>query len=213
MGLFQRRPVIGDTASLYTTGMQKTVLIVGLGNIGEKYDETRHNIGFRILDHFAEKNDFENWIIKKDLKSAIATHTIGSTRVILCKPQTYMNLSGEAVQAVQHYYKISNASTLAIYDELDIDFGQIRTREGGSAGGHNGVKSLIQHCGEDFKRMRIGIGPKTPEQMDSADYVLSKFSAEEKGQMNLLLQESNSMLSEYAYSGGQLASETRSFTL
>ena len=101
--------------------------------------------------------------------------------------------------------------TLAVYDELDIDFGQIRTRGGGGAAGHNGVKSLIQHCGEDFGRMRIGIGPKKPEQIDSADFVLASFSAAEKKKLPLLLQEANSILSEYCYGDGQLVTETRTF--
>jgi peptidyl-tRNA hydrolase, PTH1 family len=213
MGLFQRRPIVGDNLPLYTTGEQKTVLIVGLGNIGEEYEGTRHNIGFAVLDYFAEKQGFDNWLVKKELHCALAQHTLGSARVILCKPTTFMNESGRALQAVQHFYKIANSSTLAVYDELDIDFGQIRTRVGGSAAGHNGVKSLIQHCEDDFGRVRIGIGPKKPEQMDSADFVLGKFSADEKKQLPLLLQETNSLLSEYAYANGALTTETRSFIL
>lgn len=213
MALFQRRPSFGDSAPMYTTGMQKTILIVGLGNIGKDYDGTRHNIGFAALDHFADKKGFSPWTVKKDLFCAESTHTLGSTRVILCKPTTFMNESGKAVQAMQRFYKVANSATLAVYDELDVDFGQIRTRVGGSAAGHNGVKSLIQHCGDDFGRMRIGIGPKIPDQMDSADFVLSKFSTKEKEQLNLLLQETNSLLSEYAYGDGSLLTETRSFII
>lgn len=213
MGLFQRRPVIGDNAPLYTTGMQQTVLIVGLGNVGPEYDGTRHNVGFAMLDYFAEKQGFDKWMIKKDLKCAHTSQVIGSTRVILCKPTTYMNKSGEAVQAVQNYFKISNSKTLAVYDELDIDFGQIRTRVGGSAAGHNGVKSLIQHCGDDFGRVRVGIGPKKPEQIDSSGFVLSRFDKAQEKQLPLLLQETNAILSEYAHGAGELPAETRSFIL
>lgn len=213
MGLFQRRPVVGDNLPLYTTGMQKTLLIVGLGNIGKEYDGTRHNIGFTVLDYFAEKQGFDPWLVKKELKCAVTQTTLGSTRVILIKPTTFMNNSGEAVQLVQHFYKIANSATVAVYDELDIDFGQIRTRIDGGPAGHNGVKSLIKHCGLDFGRVRIGIGPKTPTQMDSADYVLAKFSKEQQDYMNLLLQESNAILSEHCYSEGQLQTETRSFII
>lgn len=211
MAFFQKRPIVGDNAPLYTTGMQKTLLIIGLGNIGTQYDDTRHNIGFSVLDHFAEKHDFPGWTVKKDLRCAESSHTIGSSRVILCKPTTFMNDSGEAMQQLQHFYKIANSSTLAVYDELDIDFGHIRTRVGGSPAGHNGVKSLIQHCGEDFGRMRIGIGPKKPAQIDSADFVLAQFSKPQQKQLKLLLQESNSILSEYCYNSGELVAETRSF--
>lgn len=213
MALFVKRPNIGDTANLYTTGEEKTLLIVGLGNIGKEYDGTRHNIGFAVLDHFAEKQGFPSWTVSKDRKCAETSMTIGSARVILCKPTTFMNLSGEALGAVQHYYKIANSSTLVVYDEADIDFGQIRTRKGGSAAGHNGVKSLIQHCGEDFGRVRIGVGPKKPAQIELADFVLSKLSKKEQENLLLLFQETNSLLSEYCYSTGQLLEETRSFII
>ncbi len=213
MALFQRRPQISDTASLYTTGMQKTLLIVGLGNIGKDYSGTRHNIGFDILDYFAEKQGHANWSIKKDLHCAESSLTIGSSRVILCKPTTFMNESGRAVQAMQHFYKVSNQATLVVHDELDLDFGQIRTRYGGSSAGNNGIKSIIQHCGDDFARMRVGIGPKKPAQIDSADFVLGKFSKANQESMKLLLQEANSVISEYCYGEGQLQTETRSFIL
>jgi peptidyl-tRNA hydrolase, PTH1 family len=213
MALFQRRPILGDQAPLYTTGMQQTLLIVGLGNLGKEYLGTRHNIGFEVLDFFARKHVFPEWISKKDLKSLFTQQVVGSNRIILCKPTTFMNLSGEAVQAVQHYFKVANSSTLVVCDELDIDFGQIRTRVGGSAAGHNGIKSVIQHCGEDFGRVRIGIGPKKPAQMNSADFVLAHFSEAEQESMPLLMQEANSLLSEYAHSEGSIPSDTRSFIL
>lgn len=213
MALFQRRPILGDQAPLYTTGMQQTLLIVGLGNVGKEYEGTRHNIGFEVLDFFALKHNFPQWVIKKDLKCAYAQQVIGSNRIILCKPTTFMNLSGEAVQAVQHYFRVANSSTLVVCDELDIDFGHIRTRVGGSAAGHNGIKSVIQQCGDDFGRVRIGIGPKKPAQIDSADFVLAHFSKTEQESMPLLLQEANSLLSEYAHSEGSVPSDTRSFIL
>jgi len=213
MALFVKRPVMGDTAALYTTGTEKTLLVIGLGNVGKEYDGTRHNIGFAILDYFADKQGFPAWTISKDRGCAETSHTIGSCRVILCKPTTFMNNSGEALQSIQHFYKIANSSTLAVYDEVDIDFGQVRTRIGGGAAGHNGVKSLIQHNGEDFGRLRIGVGPKKPAQIDLADFVLSKFGKKELENLSSLFQETNSMLSEYCYGNGQLLEETRSFII
>ncbi len=210
MALFQKQPQASDSIQYYTLGQNKTVLLVGLGNPGREYDGTRHNIGFASLDAFAKANNFDPWIEKKDLKCLFASGQLGETRVILCKPMTFMNLSGEAVQALTHFYKVPADKIVAVYDEIDIPFGQIRTRVGGASAGHNGVKSLIQHLGETFGRVRIGIGPKEPEQMDSADFVLAKFSSEQQAQLKNLTQETSAILSEYVY-GGQLQHETRSF--
>lgn len=212
MALFQKQPLASDSIKYYTLGQNKTVLVVGLGNPGKKYDGTRHNIGFACLDAFAKANNFDPWIDKKDLKCQMTSGQLGETRVILCKPTTFMNLSGEAVQAVVHFYKVAPDNLVAVYDEIDIPFGQIRMRVGGSSAGHNGVKSLIQHLGEDFGRVRIGIGPKEPEQMDSADFVLGKFPGEQQAQLKNLTQETSAILSEYTY-GGQLPHDTRSFLI
>ncbi len=211
MALFQRRPEVGQAVQYYTLGQNKQLLIVGLGNPGAEYDGTRHNIGFEAIDAFAKANDFDPWINKKDMKCLMATARLGDTQVIALKPTTFMNLSGEAVQAVAHFYKIPTERIVAVYDEIDIDFGQIRLRTGGSSAGHNGVKSLIQHLGEDFGRVRVGIGPKDPDQMDSADFVLAKFSKEQQAQIKNLTRETNAILSEYVFSGGQLSTETRNF--
>lgn len=210
MALFQRKPTIESSVPLYTFSAQKTVLIIGLGNPSEEYDYTRHNIGFLCVDIFAKDNNFDPWILKKDLKSEMTQATMGQTRVILAKPQTFMNKSGEAVQAIMYFYKISPQDVLVIHDELDIQFGQIRCRMGGGAAGHNGIKSLIQHIGGDFGRIRIGIGPKTHETMDSADFVLQRFSDEERNKLKNLSREVTAILTETIY-GGDLPHETRSF--
>jgi len=220
MGLFQRNEFGNEGNGLYqivndvgnfSTGQNKTLLIVGLGNIGDEYDGTRHNIGFAVIDYFADKHDFPAWSLKKDLKCHETSKNIGTYKVILIKPTTFMNLSGEALASVQRFYKLDNTTTLAIYDEVDISFGQLRTRIGGGAAGHNGVKSLIQHCGEDFGRLRIGIGPKKPAQMELSDFVLGKFGTTHTKQLPNLLLETNSLLSEYCFGGGQLLEETRTF--
>lgn len=184
---------------------------MGLGNPGKEYDGTRHNIGFASLDAFVRANDFDPWVEKKDLKCWQATTTLGETRVIAIKPTTFMNLSGDAVQAVMHFYKIPAEKLIVVHDELDMPFGQIRIRQGGGSAGHNGLKSIIQHLGEDFGRVRIGIGPKEPEQLDSADFVLKTFSKEQQEHIPALTREASAIISEYAYGDGQLLPETRNF--
>lgn len=214
MALFQKKPLAGTSVPLYTLGQNKTVLIVGLGNTGKDYDGTRHNIGFACLDAFVAAHDFSGWVAKKDLKSAVATATMGQTRVIAIKPQTFMNLSGEAVQAVVHFYKIPPNQIVIIHDELDIPFGQIRLRVGGGSAGHNGIKSIITQMGEPLAeqlgRIRIGISNDLAAKLDSADFVLQKFTAEEQAQTPNLTREVTSILSEYLY-GTKLPPETRNF--
>lgn len=213
MGLFQRRPQVSDPVNYISVGLNKTILLVGLGNPGKEYDGTRHNIGFECLDAFVAKNDvMQDWINKKDLKCHLSSGTLGQSRIIAIKPTTFMNNSGEAVQETMHFYKIPLAQVIIIHDELDIQFGQIRTRIGGSSAGHNGVKSITELAGEETGRIRIGIGPKKPAQMDSSDFVLGKFTDKEAAQLPNLKREVNAILSEYVY-GAQLLAETRSFLI
>ncbi len=210
MGLFYRReqPQV-EVPYTVSIGNETTKLIVGLGNPGKKYDLTRHNTGFLCLDALAEA---ENglWAEKKALRSLICDLRLGQSRILLAKPTTYMNLSGEAVRAIQSYFKLNNSQTVVVHDELDIPFGQIRTRAGGSAAGHNGVKSLIQHCGEDFGRIKVGVKNELSAQVDSADFVLQKFSKEEQASLKALKTEVNSLLNEYIF-GNELTPETRKF--
>lgn len=211
MALLQRQPQVGDSIQFYTLGQNKTLLVVGLGNIGKEYDLTRHNVGFTCLDFFVEKNNFDPWIDKKDFKCRLTTSTLGESRVIAIKPTTMMNLSGQAVQAVAHFYKIAAEQIIVIHDELDIPFGQIRTRVGGGSAGHNGIKSVTQAIGENYGRIRVGIGPKVPEQIDSADFVLQKFNKKELEHMPELQRETNAILSEYIFGSNELPHETRNF--
>jgi PTH1 family peptidyl-tRNA hydrolase len=209
MALFQKKPQVQSSAPLYTLGAHKNILIIGLGNPGKEYDGTRHNIGFKIIDEFAAKNEFPGWVSKKDLKCQLTLQNMGENRVILCKPATFMNNSGEAAQMVQRFYQVYNQNSLVIYDELAVPFGSLRTRVGGSDAGHNGVKSLIQHLGDDFGRLRVGIGSETVQQADSADFVLAKFSKEEKETLPQIIREANALITEYIF-GGELPHETRS---
>lgn len=207
MGLFQKQPFT-NSQPLYTLASSKTVLIVGLGNPGKDYRSSRHNVGFMAIEEFAKDNDFPAWKTNKTLKSEITMSNLGETRVILAKPQTFMNKSGEAVQAIQHFYKPTNSETLVIYDELALPFGQLRTRLGGSDAGHNGVKSLIGHIGSDFGRLRIGVGSALAAKKDSADFVLAKFSQAEETKLPPILQEATSLIAEYVF-GGNLPHDTR----
>jgi peptidyl-tRNA hydrolase, PTH1 family len=210
MALFQKKPQVNSSAPLYSLGLNKSVLIVGLGNPGREYDKTRHNVGFACVDAFIENQELSAWVQKKDLKCLESTGTIGSTRVVVIKPTTFMNNSGEAVQAVSNFYKIPLDQIVAVYDELAIPFGQIRMRQGGESAGHNGVKSLIQHIGKDFGRIRVGVSNEHADKADSADFVLAKFSKDELAEMPNLTREVNSILTEYLYGTG-LPHDTRSF--
>jgi PTH1 family peptidyl-tRNA hydrolase len=213
MALFQRKqPNVQSSAPLYTLGLSKSYLIVGLGNIGKEFDNTRHNIGFRAIDRFFEDHEFSNWINKTDMKTLIADKNMADTKVYIMKPTTMMNISGDAVQAVSHFYKIPNNRIIVVHDELDINFGSIKITMGGSSAGHNGVKSTIKCIGEDFGRIRIGIGPKSPEQIDSADFVLGKFAKSEEQEMKALLNETSSLITEAIFSSG-FPNETRKFIL
>lgn len=150
-----------------------TKMIVGLGNPGEKYHETKHNIGFMVLDRWAKQ---ENVTFNKSKHQGLyAEIFVGGEKVILVKPQTFMNLSGQCVKPLMDYFKIAIEDVVIIYDDMDLPIGKIRLRQKGSAGGHNGVKSIIQHFGtQTFNRVKIGVG--RPFEFETViQHVLSKF--------------------------------------
>ncbi|MBE5877294.1 MAG: aminoacyl-tRNA hydrolase [Lachnospiraceae bacterium] len=165
-------------------------VIVGLGNPSKEYDNTRHNIGFAAIDALADKYGIS--VNEAKHKALLGKGVIDGTKVILVKPLTYMNLSGEAVRAVVDYYKIDEeAELIVIYDDISLDVGQLRIRKKGSAGGHNGIKNIIQHLGHDtFQRIKIGVGEK-PKGYDLADYVLGHFSKEEQAVMKDALEKAD----------------------
>ncbi len=148
-------------------------LIVGLGNIGEKYHLTRHNVGFLVIDEMLKNLSTTN-INKSNFKADVYK----SGYNLLVKPHTYMNLSGDAVIAIKEYYKIENENIIVIHDDLDLPFGTVKYKIGGGHGGHNGLKSIDSHIGKDYIRVRIGIG-KPQDKSEVVNYVLSNFSKEE----------------------------------
>ncbi len=149
-------------------------IIVGLGNPEKKYDGTRHNIGFSVIDKLSDKFGIE--VDTKKHKALCGKGIIAGRKVLLAKPQTYMNLSGESVRAICDFYSEDPKDKLiVIYDDISLEVGQLRLRAKGSAGGHNGIKSIIAHIGsEEFKRIKFGVGAK-PNGWDLADYVLGRF--------------------------------------
>lgn len=154
-------------------------IIVGLGNPGKEYQNTRHNIGFDVIDEIAECNNIV--MGEKKHKAIIGKGFVAGQKVVLVKPQTFMNLSGESVRDVIDFYKVDEKTELiVISDDISLDVGQIRIRKKGSAGGHNGLKNIILHLGHDeFQRVKMGVGEK-PKGYDLADYVLGHFSKEER---------------------------------
>ncbi len=152
-------------------------LIIGLGNPGSKYEPTRHNVGFVTLDFLSNRHNIK--ITKLKHKALIGEGEISGEKVVLMKPQTFMNLSGESVLDIVNWHKIEPDKIIVIYDDVDIAVGKVRIRPSGSAGSHNGMKSIIHLLkNQNFTRIRIGIG-KQPDYMDLGDYVLSRFAADE----------------------------------
>ena len=156
-----------------------TWLVVGLGNPGARYESTRHNMGFLAVDRLAEREKLR--FNKLRFKAWTAEWKLGEEKVLVMKPQTYMNLSGESVGAAARFYKIPADHILVVSDDISLPVGKLRLRSAGSAGGHNGLKNIIQHLGTDqFPRIRVGVGKKPHPDYDLADWVLGKFVGEDK---------------------------------
>lgn len=154
-------------------------LVVGLGNPGSQYEATRHNVGFRAVDALAKEAGVK--IDRAKFQALTAQATVGGVRVLLMKPQTYMNLSGVAVKQAADFYKVPPERVLVLFDDIDLDVGRLRIRRNGSAGGHNGIKSIISSLGsQEFPRIKIGVGAKPHPDYDLADWVLSRFTLAEQ---------------------------------
>lgn len=183
-------------------------IIAGLGNPTDKYRGTRHNVGFDVIDKIAEKNGITMDVLKH--KALCGKGIIGGQKVLLMKPQTFMNNSGEALREAVDFYKVDKeAEVIILYDDITLAEGRLRIRRKGSAGGHNGIKSIIAHLGtENFARIRVGIGEK-PVKMDLVDYVLGRFTPEQRAEVNtgieraadalalMLFQDINAAMNQY----------------
>jgi PTH1 family peptidyl-tRNA hydrolase len=164
-----------------------THIIVGLGNPGKQYENTRHNVGFQAIDQLAADHKID--IRSSRFQALVGEGMIGETHVLLMKPQTYMNLSGDAVKAAADYYHIAPEHILVYCDDISFDVGQMRIRRKGSAGGHNGLKSMISRLGGDnFPRVKIGVGQKPHPDYDLADWVLSNLPKEAQDKMKAVYQ-------------------------
>lgn len=173
-------------------------IIVGLGNPGKDYKDTRHNIGFMVLEELASRYTVEKQESRFD---AIIGHVrIGTEKVLLVKPLTYMNLSGKAVQPIMHWYKLELGDLMVVYDDMDLPMGSLRIRASGGSGGHNGIASISERlASKDFARSRIGIG--RPEIGEAVGWVLGKFNSDEKEQVQIVVKNAADALEKWAKMG------------
>lgn len=174
-------------------------LIVGLGNPTKQYELTRHNVGFMVIDELSKKLGV---VLKSErkLKAEIAI-TLRAETLILAKPETYMNLSGSSIQKIAQFYKIKPEDIWVISDDLDLEFGKIRLRQGGSSGGHNGLKDIIEKVGEEFVRYRVGIKNEQASIVPAKDFVLQKFSKDEQKQLPEVIEKTLNLIVESLQKG------------
>lgn len=178
-------------------------LVVGLGNPGKKYERTRHNVGFLVVDHIASQNEIK--IRTKRCNALVGEWSTRGEKIVLAKPQVYMNRSGESVKALMRELHASAEDIVVVYDDLDLPFGRIRIRPKGSAGGHRGVASIIDSlAGAPFYRVRIGIG-RPPAGMESADYVLEPFSTQEIAELDEVVSRASQAVTCLLHDGSQKA--------
>lgn len=179
-------------------------IIMGLGNPDQQYSSTRHNLGFRVVDAFAREYEFPDFKLEKKFKAEISEHTLNNEKVLLVKPQTFMNLSGESAASLLNFYKPHLEHFLIIYDDVDLPFGTMRIREGGSSGGHNGIKNLIQHFGtENFGRIRLGIANTMLDVMPTSEFVLGRFSPDEEEELPKIIEKAVAATAEFLENGIQ----------
>ena len=186
--------------------MAQTIkIVVGLGNPGQEYEKTRHNIGFMAVDRFAEEHSAE-WKSTPKFKADVCAISINGIKLLLVKSHTFYNNTGEAVRAAADFYKIDPADILAIHDELALPFGSVRIRLGGRDAGNNGIKSLNSHLGASYARVRVGIENDLRARMDAADFVLARFTAEEMESLPAILATTSKLID--AFCSDNLAATT-----
>jgi len=165
-------------------------LIVGLGNPGKKYEKTRHNVGFMVLDSLKEKLSItDNWTLSKKFNASICGYTKNGEKIILAKPMTYMNASGQSVSLIAHYYKMTERDLIVVHDEKDLELGKTKVQENRGHAGHNGIKSIMENIGtKEFTRVRVGIGSTNKKKMeDTSNFVLGRFGILEKKTLRLAI--------------------------
>lgn len=182
-------------------------LIVGLGNPGKEYASTRHNAGFMAVNFLAEHFGFPPFKKSEKHKAELSEGQMVGEKVILAKPQTYMNLSGQAVQSLVQFYKIQTHEVIVIYDEADLPLGTLRIRSSGSAAGHKGVKSILEQLGDSFVRIRLGIQPEKPFPEELEDHVLGQWTMDEKKVLNQLFKRLPSLIEALLKEGIEKAME------
>ena len=187
--------------------MEAAHLIVGLGNPGAKYERTRHNAGFQAVEHLAAQWGARWADEKKKFCARLARAEVSGHRVLLCEPLTYMNLSGESVSSICDFYRIDEASrVLAIVDDANIEFGEIRLRKGGSTGGHNGLRSIERHLATpEYPRLRIGVGRPNDDRQELATHVLGKFGENEEAALKLVLEKLAAQVNSWLSHGPERA--------
>jgi peptidyl-tRNA hydrolase, PTH1 family len=171
-------------------------LIVGLGNAGKEYEKTRHNVGFMVIDRLVEGSDLPACTLNDKFKAEIVEGNLSGEKVLLVKPQTMMNLSGQTVGKLAAFYKLDPSDVWVIYDDADLEFGKLRIRRGGSSGGHNGINSIIEHFGENFVRIRFGVLNDHPSRRNAANFVLSKFLPSEMEKLPNMIEQTAQYIME-----------------
>lgn len=197
--LYARETFPGYKSYELFNGEISMYVIVGLGNPGDRYAATKHNIGFITIDYLAEQHSIKMNKVKH--KAIIGEGTIGGEKILFVKPQTFMNLSGQSVMDIINFYKVPVSNLIVIYDDIDLPVGKVRIRPNGSSGTHNGMRNIIYLLNnQEFPRVRIGVG-KQPDYMDLADYVMTKFNGEEKPLMEEAIKKSAAAVTEIVKSG------------
>jgi PTH1 family peptidyl-tRNA hydrolase len=181
-------------------------LIVGLGNPGTEYDGTRHNVGFFVGEQIARHFEAGEFRPKNKFKAGILEFTLSGEKVIVAKPLTYYNNSGEAVRSIIDFYQIDSSDVLVIHDELSLPFGTVRVRFSGSDAGNNGIKSINQHIGQDFTRIRIGTAQPDTARHNDVDFVLSRFNKEEQDKLSAIADHTITLMKQFV--DGQLEPHT-----
>lgn len=197
--LDDRRSTSGESR-LHSPDMVPSLIVVGLGNPGKSYERTRHNVGFMALDALHERYGIAPWALKQKFSAEVAEARMDAIPILLVKPITYMNRSGESVRKIVQYAKVSPAEHLLVLcDDIDLPLGTVRLRKTGGPGTHNGLKSLVEQFGEDFPRLRIGLGAQPPG-ADLKSWILSKMTAEEERTLREAMDRIPALLTEFVFS-------------